>query len=322
MSVGWLSCTWVGHHADLEGLLGWLAGLGIDLLLSGRRWRGYDTVYAGEAGLLLGVRMRPEGIEAHLDAPASVLEGMSHERLHALLWDVAAHARNVTRVDVTLDDWDKRRTPWDLELLTSGADDPYTLNKAQMVTRAEQSDFRRSKGPTGGDSWYLGSSKGEARLRVYDKARESRGEVDCIRWELQLRGDSAKAAVVRLVLGGKGGTAQNMGVWAGAELVRFVDFRDRAADSNVTRCPRLDWWAELVGGASRARPVVVPAPMTAERLHTHARFALPSWLATLADTAPKVTGQSPEQWMLDMLQRGRRNRSARHTLALRATLTS
>jgi hypothetical protein len=279
-------------------------------------------VWQGEHGTLAGLRPRlddpQQPWEVHLDVPAKVLEGMAHHVLHRLLWDVAAHARNVTRIDVTLDDWDKRRTPMDLEQLTSGAENPYLLNKRYTVTRAEQSNWQRSKGPKGGDSWYLGSAKGAARLRVYDKARESGGEVDAVRWELQLRDTRAKEALVNLMLGGTGGMVQDMGEWAASELVRFVDFRDREADTNVTRAPRLEWWADLVGAASRARPVVVPPPLIVEAMHEHAQRALPSWLSTLADSAPLVTGQTPEQWIASMLHDGRAKRSSRHQLALRS----
>jgi len=279
------------------------------------------------------VRVREdEALELHLDVPAAVLENMTHDALYAFLMCVANYARNVSRCDVTLDDWMKLVTPLDLDVLTSGGPDPYALNKAQCVTRAETSEFLRSKGPTGGDTWYLGGTKGEARLRVYDKSRESQGEIDAIRWELQLRGDRAKDAVVSLALeahikaGGcpglrdRGGEelASYMGEWAARQLVRFVDFRDRSADSNVSRCPRLWWWTALVLNAEKARPVVVAPPLTVERMHEYAGTALPSWLATLADSAAGVCGLSPEEWLAEMVSRGRERRSPRHALALRS----
>jgi hypothetical protein len=304
-----------------------------ELVAVPRRWRGYEVVYAGEHGVLLGVRVREDdALELHLDAPAAVLEGLDHESLYGLTLSAALHARNISRLDVTLDDWCKLITPAGLDVLTSGGPDPYALNKEHMVTRAEQSDFRRSRGPTGGDTWYLGSTSGEARLRVYDKARESQGEVDAIRWELQLRGKRAKDALVALVLeahcslgggslpvdGGGVALAAHMGTWAAQQLVRFVDFRDRSADSNISRCPRLGWWAALVLDAEKARPAVVPPPLTVERMHEYAGRALPSWLATLADSAAAVSGLAPEEWLSEMVSLGRSRRSPRHALALRS----
>jgi hypothetical protein len=243
---------------------------------------------------------------------------MPLDKLGPFLFDVACHTTNVTRMDATLDDYSKRITPMDLELLSSGADDPYELNKRFMVTRAKQSDFRRSKGPRGGDTWYLGGPKSDSRLRVYDKARESGGEIDAIRWEMQLRGLAAKSALVHLVLSHSSAQMQEMGLWVAGELLRFVDFKDREADSNVTRCPRLPWFSELVGDAEKALPVVVKPPLTVERMHAYADRALPSWLATLADSAPAVSCRSPEEYILHLLSQGRQERSERHALALRS----
>ena len=331
VSVGWLSCTWVGQWDTVKAFTDWAAAFVGELAPVSRRWRGYDVVYVAEHDVLLGVRERECGaLELHLDVPASVLENMTHDALYAFLLFVANYALNVSRCDVTLDDWMKLVTPADLDALTSGGADVYALNKELCVTRAEQSQFIRSKGPKGGDTWYLGGTSGEARLRVYDKSRESGGEVDAIRWELQLRGDRAKDAVVSLALeahikaGGDVGLrdaggaelAGYMGEWAAQQLVRFVDFRDRSADSNITRCPRLRWWTALVLNAEKARPVVVAPPVTVERMHKYADTAFPSWLATLADSAAGVKGLSPEEWLSEMVDRGRERRSPRHALAL------
>jgi hypothetical protein len=322
VSLGWLTCTWVGHFASLVDFLNWSEAFVGELFPVQRRWRGYEVVYEGAHGVLLGVRERDSGhLELHLDVPAAVLEGMDLEALQAFVLYVGWYAQNVTRCDLTLDDWAKVITPLELDVLTSGADDPYALNKAQCVTRVQQSTFLRSKGPKGGDTWYLGGSKGDARLRVYDKARESLGEVDAIRWELQLRGDRAKDAVVMLAFESHA-RGDDLGAVMGEviqqQLVRFVDFRNREQDSNISRCDRLYWFCALVEGAEKARPVVVKPPLTVERMHDYAESALPSWLATLADSAPLVVGASPELWILSMLDEGRRKRSARHSLALRS----
>jgi hypothetical protein len=333
VSVGWLSATWAGYFSTLEEFQGWAAAFVGELVPVPRRWRGYETVLAGEHGVLLGVRVRDGGaLELHLDVPARVLESLDPDALYALLRCAGLHAQNVTRCDATLDDWQKVMTPLDLEVLTSDAADPYSLNREQLVTRAKDSDFRRSKGPRGGDTWYLGGKSGEAQLRVYDKARESQGEVDAIRWELQLRGDRAKDAVVALVVAAEQLAACSPGMTAGvalaevmgdqwaAQLVRFVDFRDRSRDLNVSRCPRLGWFVALVLNAGRARPVVVKPELTVKQMHDYASVALPSWVATLADSAPFVCGVSPELWLLALLDDGRKHRSARHDSVLTAGL--
>jgi DNA relaxase NicK len=324
VSVGWLSCTWVGHFPNPQAFMTWAAPFLGGFVAVQRRFRGYELVLAGEHGVLAGYKWRDAGpddapiLELHLDCPAAVLEGMALDALGLFLLQVAQHALNITRIDATLDDWDKRQTPMDLEILSSGADNPNELNKRFLVTRAKQTDFRRSKGHRGGDTWYLGGSKSDGRLRVYDKSKESGGEIDAIRWELQLRGEMAKAALIRLVLHNPAKEMQDMGRWCASELLRFVDFKDREADKNITRCPRLSWFSDLVGDAPKALPVVVPPRLTVERMHQYAHKALPSFLATLADSAPVVSGISPEAYILGLLDRGRRDRSGRHELALRS----
>lgn len=319
LSLGWLSCTWVGEWLEVRDFLNWSEAFIGELHQVPRRWRGYETVYQGQHGILAGFRWRDgEILEVHLDIPATLLESLEHEAMLAFLERVAFYALNVSRADLTLDDWDKSITPFELETLTSGADNPYELNKESLVTRASQSDFRRSKGPTGGDTWYLGSSKGDARLRVYDKARESGGKVDAIRWELQLRGDRAKDAVVALYYESitRGSFSAGLAWVVSSQLVRFVDFRDRSQDSNISRCPRLSWFEKLVGNAEKAKAIIVKPDLDVRDMHRYARKALPSWLATLADSADFVHDLSPEEWILEMLALGRQKRSARHALAL------
>lgn len=295
----------------------------------GRRWRGYEHVFDGEHGLRAGIRHRDGGVlEVHLDVPAAVLEGLRLGRLVALLRSVMRHAHNVTRLDVTLDDWQKVITPLELHLLTSDPEDRNRMNRDDIVTRAKQTDFRSSTGEKGGDTWYLGGTSGEVRLRVYDKARESRGEVDAIRWELQLRDDRARDALAHLVAhidsraqsGVSGARALEAvaGGWASAQLVGFVDFRDRNTDTNVSRADRRGWWIALVLDAVKARPERVEPALTVQRLHDYAYSALPSLLATLADSAPVVLGRTPFDYLRDLMLLGRERRSPRHVLALRS----
>lgn len=321
MSVGWLSCTWVGHFDTPEEFVIWAVPFLGEFALRPGRWRSYDVVMEAEGAVRAGVRERSDGLELHLDVPATVLESLPLPTLERFLSEVVRTARNIPRLDVALDDWEKRQRPEQLDALTADPADPAKLSKRWLKTRAQDSDFRRSRGgKRAGASWYLGAPMGEARLRVYDKAAESQGRIDAIRWELQLRDQRAKDALCHLIWGGPnlGSQFGQLGTWAAAELLRFVDFVDREADTNISRCPRLDWWAALVGGASAARPVYVPPEQTVERLHRYALRALPSLLATLADSSEHVLGVAPELYIRSMLDRGRARPSVAHLRALRS----
>lgn len=330
VSVGWLSCTWVGYFATLDDFKTWCASFfGDTIYLEGRRWRGYEHVFMGEHGFMVGVRYRDGGVlELHADIPATVLEGLRLGRLVALLRSVHLHAHNVTRLDVTLDDWQKVITPEQLRDLTTNPRDRNELVRDDIVTRAKKTKFDSSTGDRGGDTWYLGGTSGDTRLRVYDKHKESAGEVDSIRWELQIRNEPAREALARLIghievrkssgLSGARALEAIAGGWAAAQLVGFVDFRDRNSDSNISRADRRFWWLALVLDAVKARPERVEPPLTVNRLHDYAVTALPSLLATLADSAPLVVGRSPFDYLRDLVIMGRERRSPRHQLALRS----
>ncbi len=330
VSMGWLSCTWIGYFAVLDDFMTWAGSFFGELIyLEGRRWRGYEHVFMGEHGLMVGTRYGDGGVlEVHADIPATLLEGLRLGRLVALLRSVHLHAKNVTRLDVTLDDWQKVITPEELRLLTTDPNDKNKLVRDDIVTRAKQADYRSSTGTRGGDTWFLGAPSGDSRLRVYDKFKESEGEVDSIRWELQLRNERAREALAHLIgyidarrdagLSGVRALEAAAGSWASVQLVSFVDFRNRNSNSNVSRADRRFWWLGLVLDAAKARPERVEPPLTVDRLHDYAVSALPSLLATLADSAPLVVGRKPFDYLRDLLLMGRERRSPRHQLALRS----
>ena len=195
-----MSCTWKGYFASLDDFMTWAGSFfgGLEYC-EGRRWRGYDHIFMGEHGLMVGVRWDADRLEVHLDVPATVLEGLRLGRLVALLRSVHLHAHNITRLDCNLDDWMKVILPADLHALTSNPADRSQLVRDDIVTRAKKARLLSGVGERGGDTWELGSSQGEVKLRVYDKAAESSGEYDCIRWELQMRGDWARSALASLV---------------------------------------------------------------------------------------------------------------------------
>ena len=333
VSLGWLSATFLGYFASPDDALAWASSFfGPIEYAEGRRWRGYDHTWMGEHGLHIGMRwVMGERLEVHLDIPATVLEALRPGRLVALLRSLHLHAHNVTRLDAALDDWCKVQTPAGLRELTTAPDDRNTLVRDDIVTRAKQTDFQSSTGKKGGDTWYLGArkGKGETLLRVYDKFKESEGETDCIRWEIQLRDVKARAALAQLVgyidaqkkvtgMSGARVLEKVMGGWVASLLVSFVDFRDRNSDVNVSRAGRRFWWAALVLDANKAKFERVEPPLTVQRMHEHAYSNMLSMLAALADSAEVALGLRPGEWFEHVVRLGRERLSPRHKLALRA----
>jgi hypothetical protein len=86
-------------------------------------------------------------------------------------------------------------------------------------------------------------------VRVYNR----RGFV---RFEMEWRGDRSHLLCAAL-------TQADPASWpkiAIAHLRDFIDFIDRDASANVSRCPLLPWWAAFVGGIDRIRVKIERAP--------------------------------------------------------------
>jgi len=108
-------------------------------------------------------------------------------------------------------------------------------------------DFKSRKlgNPEVGHTVYFGSPASNKQLRVYDKTVESKGKIDAIRLEAQLRKESATAAFQHLLL--VSGEEKSSLAYEAARLVTgAVTFCDvTTGDKNVSRRRLLPWFAEL-----------------------------------------------------------------------------
>lgn len=199
---------------------------------------------------------------------------------------------------------------WDTELLSPGA--VRTAHQAgHAVTHSKWHDWRENPD---GSTFYVGKrgSDSDARLvRFYDR----RGPT---RVELELHKKRAQALWAEL----RFGTLDAAGLpdlerWSGVAmsyLVDFLDFRDRAADENVGRCPRLDWWETFTEGASR---LFLPLPRKAPDLDSQTAWIEGQVAPTFALVADSMS--DPEAFMRKVLRAGRVRRSAAQSALLDVT---
>lgn len=158
----------------------------------------------------------------------------------------------VSRLDVAFDDFDKSYSPRLFALAcVEGHLDGETAGLSQRAVtrvRRDQWDWSRRKG----GCFWLGGKKSERLLRCYDKDTESGGEIPSTRLELQSRNEWATDLAERLLAARRGRTGL-------AEvffdvLVGFVDLREpRGSRTESQRWPRIAWWSELVGNASKVK---------------------------------------------------------------------
>ncbi len=134
---------------------------------------------------------------------------------------------------------------------------------------------------------------------------KSNGEIDAIRWELQLRDEAADHAA-KLVLSGSTQQAYT------SLLVGLADFRE-ASNSNTTRRPRTAWFLNLVGEAEKAL-LALPQPIkTVEKMELWLRKQVAPTLAAV------VTAQGGDlQLITTLLTEGRRRWKAQHRAAISA----
>ena len=146
----------------------------------------------------------------------------------------------VKRVDLAWDDFDKRCSPsqlrerfWDREV---------NAKRPEVVCRAKCGHIRQDDGPEGGESYTIGERSSQRMLRVYDKAAESGGKVDAVRWELQCREEVAQWAVEHML-------RQDYWRAALAFLVGFLDFKEVDRTRKVKDRVRCAWFESMVGDA-------------------------------------------------------------------------
>jgi hypothetical protein len=95
-----------------------------------------------------------------------------------------------------------------------------------------------------------GSRQSDKYIRIYDKFIESKGAVNCIRFEVEFKGGKASKIFDEFSTAPTVEAAFDL---AAQYAVGSVDFIDRK-DKNLDRCPVAPWWAffvEAVGGRKR-----------------------------------------------------------------------
>lgn len=220
----------------------------------GEEWRRWDAIRGGERserrkgphGALLEANWREKWTHVQLkglSCRAVGLDALMH--LHDVLSIRFGDAYRVKRVDLTWDDMRKRVTPrmlrdlfWDPEL---------QRKRPEVICRAKAGHAYEDDSVKGGGSYRVGERSSNRMLRVYDKAAQSGGVVDSIRWELECKGRVAGAAMEAMAQ-----PYENRSAAALRYLVGFLDFREVLRGVASGKRARCRWWAELVEDAKVA----------------------------------------------------------------------
>jgi len=195
------------------------------------------------------------GGRACLMVPGSALDSLDGEGLGQLLADLLYRFWfRASRIDVAWDDYERRITPGQVWEYCRAGD----VSGFQLITPHQDHRVVSGAAVLESDSLAFGrrGSDGSGKfLRVYDKAMESDGEQNCIRWEVEYSGDRAAEVFRRLA---SASSLPELGAFLGALVGGCVSFIRRAeGDKNLARCPVHEWWQEIVallGRVSVRRP--------------------------------------------------------------------
>jgi hypothetical protein len=207
---------------------------------TGCRW--YKTCYTNYVGAYLATEPRVSHSDrCSLTLPAQTLSGLSVYSQKLIINELAVLGFTCTRIDPCIDDFTKTLTP-DLIRQTVEAgnqkgfsSNPYTDWRSSGEVSAEKSC-----------TYYVGrrgkSGSGKV-IRCYTKYLESRGEVDSVRFEIEMSQEYSSNLFSCLAM-------THTSLWSSvllASITGAVDFIDRSFSSRLSECPRLDWWEKVVG---------------------------------------------------------------------------
>lgn len=162
-----------------------------------------------------------------------------------------------------------------------------------------------------GPTLYLGSTKSDLRMRVYNKEEEQKKKGNptaghWVRCELQARNARADAVVAALC------EAKDLSAIAGI-LRGLVEFREAGEDTNVSRWAVSPWWDAFLSAVSRVSLVALPKVRTIETVRRWVREQVSPSLALLMTAA----GGDVEE-LLALAREGLPRLSMRHRAMLAA----
>ena len=203
------------------------------------------TIAPGRSGYRQGLKgvggsqvlWSPDRSDMHIDLPGRWCASASQNDLQALLGAFTALGGRWSRCDLAGTDRQRVAEPEDVAA---------AIERGEHVTHARQFKLLRGLAGCKGATVYIGSNASRQQLLVYDKAAESGGKIQGVRWELRSRAEAAASLVAVLIARADWGA-----VWA-RRVVGFVDFRERKPGRDPKRCRRTAWFARLVGSVRRA----------------------------------------------------------------------
>ena len=173
-----------------------------------------------------------------LDLPGRVMQEIEQTDLHLFLIGLRIFHPKCTRIDVFFDDYNRNITPSEMHNIIKNKDfSGFRRSQIKQQYNGEclehdEIDFGR-RGQNGSGQY----------LRIYDKALESKGKKNCIRFEVEFTGERANKVFDKL---SHVTSVDALATLCGALIGGSIRFVHRNGDKNITRLDVYDFWKKIL----------------------------------------------------------------------------
>lgn len=290
VSIGWItfSCV-VADSADLYSAMACVRSVYEKNLLdefssSNLSFRGYKCSESSYLGATLAYT--PGRTDFCLTLPQSLCDQVTTQYLLWLIAEMLSAGCRVTRLDLTIDDY----------LRELSIDDIYqACVDGHLVSRTAELDSSKPTNVKTGEirehKLTIGRRVSEFFLRIYDKAIESKGKINSIRVEQELKGSLAQRVAKLLIDSAFSGQDSQIS-FSNFSFTKFcdtvitvlvtkVDFRHKDSNNNITRRKRLEFWDNFVLGVAKTKLEVLRKVNKIEKVIDWVADSVSASLATL-----------------------------------------
>lgn len=260
-----------------------------------------------------------------VELPATALEDFDACFMRQFMRQLATYEWQATRIDLSYDDYERVIAPATLfqtvyePSLYDGS--PIRVDFSGFLRIQHKVEHHRIKGMMHDevDFGRRGSTGAGKYLRIYDKKLESKGRLDCVRWELELCDDRARqafAAICRVQGETLEAIARGVASVISSAIGACIDFKKRTGDKNLSRLERYDWWVKLLERMGRD-PSILRVRREKKQVHRSLEYVVRQCSGTLQMLEEALTTETFLPMLVDIVTSRDRLREE-HWQAIRA----
>jgi hypothetical protein len=311
VSIGWLDgIIEFDDASQLKAVVDYLCGKNVigdvalwldDPFIKGER---YEKSIRTVCGVAIGYNepAPKEGRKgrARISIPARALDRMTIHNVWMMCITLKLlYKFRATRIDISLDFYDYPK----LIKLVEQAGRKRNFSGRDRYFPMQPMGERDGKWQITGNTHYFGSLKSDKMLRVYDKNLESKGEKNCIRWELQLRRGYAQRVFEDFTIIDMDSFDELYHNYLAGVALGVYRFVDRKSGDRLSRQDELKWYEEL------AQFVANPLPISKARRETSLGKSMSWIIRSIMPTLVMIEGalgkRNFQDWMTVSMRKAR-----------------